>query len=145
MAWLFFIVCSECNMYLHTMKQILLCLSFKLSLFVLFINTWFQLGHSVSCMTTLFPMFANHQTNIRSHVKSAVNLVNADSHLIFLRALCGYAWVHILTITPKVLLSMLYWSNIVPQFNVQIIQRQTKERYYGKQKVRIDVHTELRS
>ena len=40
-------------------------------------------------------------SDIRLHVKWAVSLVIADGHLIFLRAVCGCAWVNTLTLSPK--------------------------------------------
>ena len=40
------------------------------------------------------------RSDIRLHVKWAVSLVIADGWLIFLRGLCGYVWVNILTLSP---------------------------------------------
>ena len=37
------------------------------------------------------------RSDIRAHVKWAVSLVITDGHSIFLRGLCGYVWVNILT------------------------------------------------
>ena len=48
--------------------------------FSLFDDTWSQQRHSVSCITILFSMPANHQ--IKHQAKWAVNLVIADGHLI---------------------------------------------------------------
>ena len=58
--------------------------------FVLFIDTWSQEGHSVSYMTILFSMFANHPNLTSVHVKWAVSLVIADGHFNLPQ---GFVWV----------------------------------------------------
>ena len=71
--------------------------------FVLFNNTWSQWGHSVSCMIIhFFSKLANHQ--IRHQATHQVDGQLGDCiwsvTLIFLRGLCGYIWVNILTLSP---------------------------------------------
>ena len=39
------------------------------------------------------------RSDIRWHIKNAVNLVIADGHFIFIRSLSGYLWVNILTLS----------------------------------------------
>ena len=70
--------------------------------FVLFIDTWSQKGHSVSCMTILFLNLQFTTSDIRPHIKLAVSLVIAYGHFSLLQA---FVWVcmglHIHFITPE--------------------------------------------
>ena len=53
----------------------------------------------MSCMTMLFLNLEITTSDITPHKKLAVSLVIAHGHLIFLRGLCGYVWVNILTLS----------------------------------------------
>ena len=57
---------------------------------MLFINTWSQYGHLVSCMTILFLCLQITKSDIRPQVKWAVNLVIADIHFNLPQ---GFVWV----------------------------------------------------
>ena len=69
---------------------------------MLFNDTCSQQGHSVSCMTILFSKLANHQ--IRHQATHKMDCQPGDCiimiTLIFLRDLCEYVWVNILTLSP---------------------------------------------
>ena len=47
---------------------------------MLFNDTWYQLGHSVSWMAILSSLLANHQRRHQAAIKWAVSLVLADGH-----------------------------------------------------------------
>ena len=64
--------------------------------FVLFNDTWSQWGRSVSCILN----FQITISDITPHIKWAVSLVIALITLIFLRGLCEYVSVNILTLSP---------------------------------------------
>ena len=89
---------------------------FGLVWFVLFNDTWPQWGHSVSCMTILFQNLQITRSDIRSHTKwlSAWWLHMVTS--VFLRGLCGYIWVNILTVSPLRVIMLvsqaiwIYWT-----------------------------------
>ena len=53
-------------------------------------------------MNILSSMLAITRSDISPHAKLSVSQVNANTctHLIFLRCLCGYVWVTILTLSP---------------------------------------------
>ena len=51
---------------------------------------------------TFYPNMQIRRSDIRPHIKWAVNLVILHMVTsIFLRALCGYIWVNILTLSPR--------------------------------------------
>ena len=69
--------------------------------FVLFNDTWYQEGHSVSCITILFSKLQITRSEIRPRREWAVSLLIAYMVTsIFLSGLCGYIWVNILTLSP---------------------------------------------
>ena len=74
----------------------------RVSEFVLFNDTWSQPGHSVLLYVwSLSFLYWNIMgSDIRPHVRWAVSLVIADGYLIFLRGLCGYVWLKMLTLSP---------------------------------------------
>ena len=53
------------------------------------------------CMTTLLSMLANHQIRHQAIRNMGCHLVIADGQLIFLRGLCRFVWVNILTLSPQ--------------------------------------------
>ena len=57
-------------------------------------------------------LFYARKSNIGPQIKWAVSLVVADGHLIFLRGLCAYVWVNMLTLSPpKVFWAFYSWDH----------------------------------
>ena len=75
--------------------------SFEFSSILSFKDTWSQWGHLVSCMIIVFSCLQITRSDIRPHVKWAVNLVIAAGNLIFLRGLCRCVWVNIPSLVPQ--------------------------------------------
>ena len=87
----------------------------------LFNDTWSHWGYSVSYMTILFPMLANHQIRLQTtqRLKWSANLVNEDCHLIFLR---GYiVWVNIFTLSPSRVSQGRTWIDKFPRLLFYLI------------------------
>ena len=68
---------------------------------MLFNDTWSQYGHLVSCISIFLLCLQIIRSDLRSHIKWDISLVIVNGHLIFLRGLCGYVLVHILTLSPQ--------------------------------------------
>ena len=78
--------CTRCMMMLPTIYSVY----DDAFWFVLFNDTWSQVQVQIS------------RSDIRPHIKWAVSLVILHMlNSIFLRALCGYIWVNILTLSPR--------------------------------------------
>ena len=59
---------------------------------MLFNDTWYQAGHSASCMAKHYVVYANHQFRYQA---TAVSLVIINCHFNLLWGLCGYVYPNV--------------------------------------------------